>query len=43
MLDFTNDGFTRLDVAPLQAGGIEAMAHDAGTEENTESAANAPA
>lgn len=42
MLAFTNDGFTGLDAVPLQEGSIEAMAYDAGTEENTESAADVP-
>lgn len=42
MLAFTNDGFTGLDAVPLQESSIEAMAYDAGTEENTETAADVP-
>lgn len=42
MLIQTNDGFTGLDSVPLVAGEKTTMAYDAGTEENTELAADVP-
>ena len=42
MLAITNDGFVGLDSVPLTPGATEAIAFDAGTEENTESAADVP-
>ncbi len=42
MLVQTNDTFTGLDNVALTAGTVEAMGYDAGTEENTELAADIP-
>jgi hypothetical protein len=42
MLIETNDGFTGLDSVPLTEGDRDTMAYDAGTEENTEAAADVP-
>ena len=42
MLIQTNDGFTGLDSMPLTEGSSDAMAYDAGTEENTERASDVP-
>jgi hypothetical protein len=42
MLAETNDGFVGLAGVPLQPGAVEALAYDAGTEENTESAMHVP-
>lgn len=42
MLIQTNDGFTGLDSVALAAGDKDAMAYDAGTEENTELKADIP-
>src|SRR5687768_3740371 len=42
MLIQTNDGFTGLDSAPLTAGDKDAVAYDAGTEDNTEAKAHVP-
>ncbi|HEX9989847.1 MAG TPA: spondin domain-containing protein [Chloroflexia bacterium] len=42
MLIQTNDGFTGLDSVALNEGDTDAMAYDAGTEENTEAAADVP-
>jgi archaellum component FlaF (FlaF/FlaG flagellin family) len=42
MLIQTNDGFTGLDSVALAEGDTDAMAYDAGTEENTEAAADVP-
>lgn len=42
MLIQTNDGFTGLDSVAITPGDKDAMAYDAGTEENTEAAADVP-
>jgi hypothetical protein len=42
MLIQTNDGFTGLDAVALTDGDTDTMAYDAGTEENTELAADVP-
>lgn len=43
MLSQTNDGFTGLDSAALVDGSTDTIAYDAGTEDNTELAADVPA
>lgn len=42
MLVQTNDGFTGLDSVPLTTASTDAMAYDAGTEDNTEKATDVP-
>ena len=42
MLIQTNDGFTGLDGVPLTDGSTETVAYDAGTEDNSELAADIP-
>jgi hypothetical protein len=42
MLIQTNDGFTGLDGMALSAGDTDTMAYDAGTEDNSEAAADVP-
>jgi hypothetical protein len=42
MLIQTNDGFTGLDSVPLSTASTDAMAYDAGTEDNTEAKADVP-
>jgi hypothetical protein len=42
MLIQTNDGFTGLDSVPFTTASTDAMAYDAGTEDNTEAKADVP-